>query len=104
MLPASLVMKPSSDWLPAQPMNPVRLPCANSPSNHHLAESCGRNTNPASTVNTKPASAIAAWRNFLATSRYGMKISGTSLMPAATPVPKPFHQRLFQCRAGTDPT
>jgi hypothetical protein len=24
-----------------------------------------------------------------------MKISGTSLMPAAIPVPNPFHQRLF---------
>ena len=52
-------------------------------------------TKPSSTVNAKPAQAIAACRNFLASSRYGMKISGTSLMPAAMPVPNPFHQRLL---------
>ena len=52
-------------------------------------------TKPSSTLNTNPARTIAAWRNFLATSRYGMKISGVSLMPAAMPVPKPFHQRLL---------
>ncbi len=57
-------------------------------------------TKPSSTVNAKPAQAIAAWRNFLATSRYGMKISGASLMPAATPVPKPFHQRLLRPVSG----
>ena len=69
MLPASLVIRPSSDWLPAQPMNPVRLPWKNSPPNHHLVESWGRIANPSSTVNANPAAAIAAWRNFLATSR-----------------------------------
>ena len=76
-------------------MNPVRFAWANSPSNHHLVESFGRSTKPSSTENTNPAQTIAAWRNFLATSRYGMKISGVSLMPAAMPVPKPFHQRLL---------
>ncbi len=95
MLPASRVMSPSSDWLPAQPVKPVRPPWKNKPWNHHLPESPGKITKPSSTVKTKPAQAIAAWRNFLASSRYGMKISGTSLMPAAIPVPNPFHQRLF---------
>ena len=93
-LPASRVMRPSSDWLPAQPVKPVRPPWTNRPSNHHVAESFGRMMTPSSTVQAKPAQAIAACRNFLASSRYGMKISGTSLIPAATPVPNPFHQRL----------
>ncbi len=52
-------------------------------------------TKPSSTVKAKPAQAIAACRNFPASRRYGMKISGTSLIPAAIPVPNPFHQRLF---------
>ena len=69
MLPASLVIRPSSDWLPAQPTNPVRPLWANSPPNHHLSESPGRITKPSSTLTTNPASASAAWRNFLATSR-----------------------------------
>ena len=60
-----------------------------------MPESLGRMTKPSSTVKAKPAQAIAACRNFLASSRYGMKISGTSLIPAATPVPNPFHQRLL---------
>ena len=94
-LPASRVMRPSSDWLPAQPVKPVRPPWTNRPSNHHLLESLGRMTKPSSTVKAKPAQAIAACRNFLASRRYGMKISGTSLIPAAIPVPNPFHQRLF---------
>ena len=88
-------MMPSSDWLPAQPTNPVRPPWTNRPPNHHFTESAGRITKPSSTVTAKPAQAMAAWRNFLASSRYGMKMSGTSLMPAATPVPNPFHQRLL---------
>lgn len=50
--------------------------------------------NPSSTVNAKPAVAMAACRNFRANSRYGMKMSGTSLMPAAMPTPAPFHQRV----------
>ena len=95
MLPVSRVMRPSSDWLPAQPVKPVRPPWKNKPPNHHLRESLGRMAKPSSTVNAKPAQAIAACRNFLASSRYGMKISGTSLIPAAIPVPNPFHQRLL---------
>jgi hypothetical protein len=95
MLPESRVMSPSSDWLPAQPVKPVRPPWTNRPLNHHLLESLGRMTKPSSTVKAKPAQAIAACRNFLASSRYGMKISGTSLIPAAIPVPNPFHQRLL---------
>ena len=95
VLPLSRVIRPSSDWLPAQPVKPVRPPWKNRPPNHHLRESPGRIAKPSSTVKAKPAQAIAACRNFLASSRYGMKISGTSLIPAAIPVPKPFHQRLF---------
>ena len=49
---------------------------------------------PTPTVTTNPAIAIAACRNFLVTIRYGMKISGTSLMPAATPVTKPLFLRV----------
>ena len=53
-------------------------------------------TKPSSTVKANPAQAMAAWRNFLATSRYGMKMSGVSLTPAAhAAVPKPFHQRVL---------
>jgi hypothetical protein len=76
-------------------MKPARPPCANSPPNHHLVESAGRITKPSSTVTAKPAAAMAACRNFLGSSRYRMKMSGVSLMPAATPVPKPFHHRLL---------
>ena len=68
-LPVSLVIMPSSDWLPAQPVKPVRPPWTNSPSNHHFVESAGRITKPSRTVNAKPAHAIAACRNFPATSR-----------------------------------
>ena len=50
--------------------------------------------NPAATVAANAAAATAACRNRRVSSRYGMKISGTSLIPAATPTPAPFHQRL----------
>ncbi len=75
-------------------MKPVRLPSAmNMPCSHHFEESCGRTANPTATVTTKPATAAAASRNLRVISRYGTKISGTSLIPAATPVSAPFHQR-----------
>jgi len=93
-LPANRVSRPRSDWLPSQPVNPVRPPWKNSPPNHHLAESGPWMTNPSRTVNAKAAAAMAACRNLRANSRYGMKMSGTSLMPAAMPTPAPFHQRL----------
>ena len=54
-----------------------------------LARVGGRTAKPSSDGEGEARQAIAACRNFLATSRYGMKISGTSLMPAATPVPNP---------------
>ncbi len=46
-----------SDWLPAQPMKPARLPSArNMPCSHQRDESCGSTANPTPTVITKPAS------------------------------------------------
>ena len=87
-------MSPCSDCSPAQPANPVRFPSEiTAPCSHHLDESCGRMTKPTRTVPRKPATQPAASRHFLATSRYGMKMSGVSLMPAAIPVATPFHQR-----------
>jgi hypothetical protein len=87
-------MTARSDWLPAQPMKPARLPSeANMPCSHHRDESCGRTANPSATVAAKPATVAPASRNRRVTSRYGTKISGTSLIPAATPVSAPFHQR-----------
>ena len=80
----------------AQPVNPVLLPSEKTiPCSHHLDESCGRMTNPTPAVARKPATVMAASRNLLVSSRYGMKISGTSLIPAATPVTAPAHQRRF---------
>ncbi len=95
MLPTSRVMRPRSDWLPSQPVNPVRPPCMNRPPNHHLTESPRCSAKPSSTVNAKAPDAMKACRNLRAKNRYGMKTSGTSLMPAAMPTPAPFHQRLF---------
>ncbi len=93
MLPANRVSRPRSDWLPSQPVNPVRPPWKNRPPNHHLDESGPWMANPSSTVNANAAVATAACRNLRANSRYGMKTSGTSLMPAAMPTPAPFHHR-----------
>ncbi len=86
-------MMPRNDWFPSQPTNPVRLPWPNNPPSHHFAESPGRTTNPSRTVTAKAPDATAAWRNLLVSSRYGMKINGTSLIPAAIPMPAPFHHR-----------
>ena len=70
MLPLSRVTSARSDWLPAQPVKPVRFPSLKTmPCSHHLAESPGRITNPMSTVTRKPATVMAASRNFLVTSR-----------------------------------
>ena len=87
--------EPVERLVAAQPVKPVRPPWKNKPWNHHSPESLGRMTKPSSTVKANPAQAIAACRNFLASSRYGIRISGTSLIPAAIPVPNPFHQRLL---------
>jgi hypothetical protein len=62
--------------------------------NQKSAESCGTTAKPTTTVNANPAIAMNACRNLRVSSRYGTKISGTSLMPAATPMRKPFHRRL----------
>ena len=94
-LPISRAISPRSDWLATQPRNPVRpASLMNSPPNHHLAESAGANANGMTTVAANAAEATAACRNFLVSNRYGMKISGTSLIPAAIPTPAPFHHRL----------
>ena len=96
MDPANRVMIARSDWLPAQPVNPVLLPSEKtSPCSHHLDESPGRIANPMRTVARKPATVMAASLNRFVSSRYGTKISGTSLIPAATPVTAPAHQRRF---------
>src|ERR1700744_1399193 len=94
MLPDSRAIRPRSDWLPDHAVNPVRPPWKNKPWNHHLTEAWRWTMKPTSTVNTNPAVATPAWGYFRASSRYGMNTSGVSLMPAATPTPKPFHHRL----------
>ena len=86
---SSRVMIAGSDWFPSQPTNPVRLPETNSPPSQNFLESAGSTAKPSRTVSTNVPDATAAWRNLRVSSRYGMKISGTSLMPAAMPTPAP---------------
>src|SRR6202020_640096 len=83
-LPASLVSRARSDWLPSQPTKPVRPPLKNKPPSHHRAESAGATTKPAATVAANAAPATAAARDPL----------GSSLIPPAPPTPAPFHHRL----------
>jgi hypothetical protein len=57
--PAKRVMIARSDWLPAQPMNPVRLPSDRiRPCSHHSDESCGRTANPTATVTRNPITVV----------------------------------------------
>ena len=70
MDPISRVVSPRSDWLPAQPVNPVRVPSEKTmPCSHHCDESCGKTMNPMTTVARKPPTHPAASRHFLVTSR-----------------------------------
>jgi len=82
-------MRPDSDWLPFQNTFPARLPWRNSPENQNLPESAGSTQNPMATVTAKTRLATPACRYRRVTSRYGMKISGVSLIPAARPTPMP---------------
>jgi hypothetical protein len=87
------VNTPRSDWFARNPTNPVRPARRKSGPNHHCQEACGSTWKPATASAPNVTVATAAWRNRRVSIRYGMKISGTSLTPAATPIPAPLHQR-----------
>ena len=91
--PASRVRKPRSDWLLSTPTNPVRPACQKYACSHHFADACGNAANPATTVTANTPTATAAARNRLVSTRYAMKINGTSLIAAARPTPAPFSRR-----------
>ena len=70
-------------------MKPVRLAVRKSPPSHHRADAWGSTAQLSATVLANTPPATAAWRNLRVSSRYGMKISGTSFTPAASPMPAP---------------
>ena len=92
-LPDCRVNMPRSDWFARNPTNPVRPARRKSGPNHHCHEACGSTPKPAPASAPNVSVATAAWWNLRVSTRYGMKSSGTSLRPAAMPMPAPFHQR-----------
>ena len=72
---------------------PVRPASRKYPVSHHCREARGSTEKPTIIVPASAAVATAASRNLLVRRRYGMKMRGTSLMPAAKPMPAPRHQR-----------
>jgi len=89
----SRVNMPRSDWFARNPTNPVRPARRKSAPNHHCHDACGSAAKPTPARTANATAAVAAWRNRRVSTRYGMKISGTSLIPAARPIPAPFHHR-----------
>ena len=91
--PASRESMPSRDWLATNPTKPVRPARRKTPPSHHWDDAAGSAAQPAVTVTANVARHTAACRHRPVSTRYGRKMSGTSLIPAASPIPAPCHQR-----------
>jgi hypothetical protein len=90
--PARAIMA-NRDWFTSDAASPALPACRKYPVHHHRVDAPGRNANPATTVPANAAAATAACRSFPQSTRYGMKISGVSLIPAARPMPAPLCHR-----------
>ena len=82
--PSSRTNAPCSDWLPTYALLPARPESKNNPPNQNCSDCAGSRISEPVIVSTNVASEVAAARNRRVRSRYGMKINGVSLKPAAT--------------------